>query len=66
LQKEHPLLLANFTELANALNIQPITGPVTRYNDVSVTFTSKATKQDHASFFSKLVKQTNHSMLIFM
>jgi len=23
-------------------------------------------KQDHASFFSKLVKQTNHSMLIFL
>jgi len=23
-------------------------------------------KQDHASFFSKLVKQTNHSMLIFV
>jgi len=32
----------------------------------SPTFTSKTTKQDHASFFSKLVKQTNHSMLIFV
>jgi len=46
---------------ANALNNQPITGPVTHYNDISITFTSITTKQDHASFFSKLVKQTNHS-----
>jgi len=38
---------------------------VTHYNDVLITFTSKTTKQHHGSFFSKLVKQTNHSMLIF-
>jgi len=44
LRKQHPLLLANITELANALNNQPITGPVIHYNDVSIrpTFTSKA------------------------
>jgi len=60
LQKEHPLLPAI------ALNNQPITGPVTHYNDVSITFASKTTKPDHPSFFSKLVKQTNHSMLIFV
>ena len=66
MQKEHPLLLAHFTELTNALNNQPITGQVTHYNDVSVTFASKTTKQDHTSIFSKLVEQTNHSMLILM
>jgi len=36
------------------------------YNDVSITFTSNTTKQDHVSLLSKLVNQTNHSMLIFV
>jgi len=34
-----------------------------RFFDVSITFTSETTTQDRASFFSKLVEQTNHSTL---
>jgi len=64
--KNTPPTIANFTELANALTNEPITGPITHYNDVSITFACNTTKQDHASFFSKVVKQTNYSMLIFV
>jgi len=56
----------NTPPTSQCANNQPITGPVTHYNDVSITFTSKTAKQNHASFFSKLVKQTIHSMLIFV
>jgi len=59
LQTEHPLLLAN------ALTINPLLDWLPTTNDVSITVPLHL-KHDHASFFSKLVKQTNHCMLIFV
>jgi len=66
LQKEHHLLLANFTKLANALTINPLLDQLPTTLTYQLPFVSETTKQDHTAFFSKLVKQTNHSMPIFV
>jgi len=53
LQKEHPLLLANFTKLANALTINPLLEQLQTYQ-----------LPLHLKQGNKIM--TNHSMLIFM
>jgi len=52
--KRTPTPASQLCWTSQCANNQSITGPVTHYNGVSTTFTSKKTKQDHASFFSKL------------
>ena len=53
------------TELANARTINPLLDQL----PATTIFTFNTTKQEHshkASLFSKLAKQTNHSMLILV
>jgi len=66
LQKEHPLLLANFTELANALTINPLLDQLPTTMTYQLPLHLKQRNKVTHDSWAKLVKQTNHSMLIFV